>query len=181
MTPLGCLDSTPPFCVLIIGNVGIVPVLQHAGKYSDGRPGAAFNCTEFIGNSELDDENHPCHQFRFMLSLFFFNTIDTTPLFDLLFRYSADSTNIFDAFYHAAYGTSVFAQGAFASENTTNLYSSVAWRRQAFDFCQNNCTTMVISFYDLPFSLAGKAISPYYYRLTKGACMDSISQDASAL
>jgi hypothetical protein len=169
MDPMFCLNgsSSNPLCVLQLGELFVIPFFYHLGQSFD-KPDRCV-CSS-LTSTELEDRSNPCHKFNFLTGFFFWNTVDITPLLEVL-NSTVTVAEFVDSGFEAAFWSSSFGLASNVSHNTS----------AAFDFCRGSagaCSVFVISSYDV--HEQGSTISQYYYQLDRGACRDSFSLPYSA-
>jgi FlaG/FlaF family flagellin (archaellin) len=172
MDPIFCgEDSFFPYCVLVYGDVYVLPIFIHIGA-SIEYP-THCNCSDPDLQSSSTDSYFFCNSFSFFVGFLFYPTSDPAPLVDLLLTYSYT-----DIQYLAL--SPMFAGSVLANET---LSTDSGKREEFFSFCYSetygSCRfaiwTMFNDLDDLDYS-----VSSYYDPVKNGACNDIFSMSDAA-
>jgi hypothetical protein len=172
MDPIFCgEDSFFPYCVLVYGDVYVLPIFIHIGA-SIEYP-THCNCSDPDLQSSSTDSYFICNSFSFFVGFLFYPTSDPTPLVDLLLTYSYEVIQ-----YYALYP--MFAGSVFLLTNET-LFNDAGVREEFFSWCNSDtygsCRfvvwTMFNDIYDA--DNLDYSVSSYYFPVKNGACNNSVS------
>jgi hypothetical protein len=172
MAPITCIGNHT--CLLQVGSLLAVPFFHHVGQSTDFP--LPCDCST-LSASDLENRNHPCHSFRFITGFYFWNTIDVSPLFEMLNAYPSI------AYMHEMGFPAAFFSSSFGENSPLPVMHNATTRAEAFGFCWSPsfgpCSVFAISSYDI--ADRGRTISPSYYQVDRGACRDTLKPNRTAL
>lgn len=155
--------------LLQIGATIALPLFNHAGSsYEYPVP---CDCST-LTDEDKADEDHPCNDFVFFLGMLYFDSLDPTPIANLVASISYDEI-LYRSFY-ALYLGSNFGQ--------FSPYNLSPYRDGIYDFCTSDeygaCRYIWFSLFDT--NKDDWSVTPYRYQLKTGACQDTFSLSTEA-